>query len=83
VIGAVLAILSMLFTVMLVLVASATTGREVSEELDRIRRGERPPDDEIRREWDALIDEAQVRWQVLREHIDRYRRRKRRSSARR
>jgi uncharacterized BrkB/YihY/UPF0761 family membrane protein len=73
VVGAVLAMISALFTIMVVLVASAATGREVSEELDRIRRGERPPDDEVRREWDAVIAEARSRWQVLREQIDRHR----------
>jgi membrane protein len=62
VIGAVLAMISALFALMVVVVASAAIGREVSEELDRIGRGERPPDDEVRREWDAVIDEARSRW---------------------
>jgi uncharacterized BrkB/YihY/UPF0761 family membrane protein len=73
VIGAVLAMISSLFASMVVLVASASVAREVSEELDRIRRGERPPDDEIKQEWDALLDELRVRWQTLREQIDRRR----------
>jgi uncharacterized BrkB/YihY/UPF0761 family membrane protein len=73
VIGAVLAMISALFAFMVVLVASASVAREVSEELDRIRRGERPPDDEIKREWDALLDELRLRWQTLREQIDRHR----------
>lgn len=77
VIGAVLAMISALFAVMLVLVGSAATGREISEELGRIRRGERPPDDEIRREWDALINAARTRWETLRAQIDRYRRKQR------
>jgi uncharacterized BrkB/YihY/UPF0761 family membrane protein len=73
VIGAVLAMISALFALMLVLVASASVGREVFEELTRIRRGERPPHDEIKREWDALLDELRLRWQTLREHVDRHR----------
>ncbi len=73
VIGVVLAMISALFGVMVVLVASAAIGREVFEELDRIRRGEHPPDDEVRREWDAVIDQARSRWQTLRERIDRFR----------
>jgi uncharacterized BrkB/YihY/UPF0761 family membrane protein len=77
VIGAVLAMISALFAIMLVLVGSAATGREVSEELGRIRRGERPPDDEIKREWDALINAARTRWDALRAQNDRYRRRHR------
>jgi uncharacterized BrkB/YihY/UPF0761 family membrane protein len=73
VIGAVLAMISALFALMVVLVASAAVGREVFEELVRIGRGERPPDDEIRREWRALLDELRSRWETLREHIDRHR----------
>lgn len=74
VIGAVLAMISALFTLMLVIVASVAIGHEVSEELDRIRRGEPPPDDEVRREWDAVLDEARSRWQALREPLSRIRR---------
>ena len=73
VIGAVFAMISALFCVMLVLVASAALGREVSDELARIRAGERPPDDEIRQEWDAVISEGRSRWAVLREQLDRRR----------
>ena len=75
VIGAVLAMISALFAAMVVLVGSAAIGREVSAELDRIGRGERPPEDEVRREWDAVIDQARSRWQTLRERIDHFRRR--------
>jgi len=78
VIGAVLAMISALFALMFVVVASAAIGREVSEELDRIGRGERPPDDEVRREWDAVIDQARSRWQTLRERIEDIRRNDRR-----
>jgi membrane protein len=72
-IGAVLAMISWLFAVMLVVVASAAIGREVSEELGRIRRGERPPEDEVRREWNAAIAEARLRWRAWRTWIDRFR----------
>lgn len=75
VIGAVLAMISALFALMVVIVASATIGREVSDELERIERGERPPDDEVRREWDAVIEEARSRGQTLRDRIDHIRRR--------
>jgi hypothetical protein len=45
VIGAVFAMISALFCVMVVVVGSAAAGREVDDELDRIRRGERPAED--------------------------------------
>ena len=73
VIGAVLAMISALFGMMVVLVASAAVGEEVFEELGRIRRGERPPADEVRREWDALLDGGRSRWDTLRKQIDRRR----------
>lgn len=72
-IGAVFAMISALFGFMVALVASAALGREVVDELNRIRAGERPPDDEVRREWDALITEARSRWQTLREQTARIR----------
>ena len=72
-IGAVFAMISTLFCVMVVVVASAALGREVRDELDRIRDGQRPPEDEIRREWDAIIATARLRWQDVRERIDRRR----------
>jgi membrane protein len=73
VIGAVFAMISALFCVMVVVVAAAALGREVGDELDRIREGERPPDDAVRREWDAVIAESRSRWAILREQIDRRR----------
>jgi membrane protein len=73
VIGAVFAMISTLFCVMVVLVAAAALGREVHDELDRIRRGERPPDDDVRKEWDALVADARSRWDVAREQINRRR----------
>jgi uncharacterized BrkB/YihY/UPF0761 family membrane protein len=66
-IGAVFALISALFCVMVIVVASAAAGREVQLELERIRRGERPPDDEVRRQWHEITAEARSRWQVLRE----------------
>ena len=74
VIGAVLAIISALFCVMLVVVVSAVLGREVGDELDRIRRGERPPDHEVRRQWDNVVREARSRWRIARGRADRGRR---------
>jgi uncharacterized BrkB/YihY/UPF0761 family membrane protein len=73
VIGAVFAMISSLFCVMVVVVASAALAREVNEELTRISKGERPRDDEVRREWDAVIAETRSRWAILREQIDRRR----------
>jgi uncharacterized BrkB/YihY/UPF0761 family membrane protein len=66
VIGAVFALMSALFCVMVVLTAAAAAGREVERELDRIRRGERPADDEVRRQWDEVTARARSRWKVLR-----------------
>ena len=66
VIGAVFAMISALFCVMVVLVGSAAAGREVRDELDRIRRGERPAEDEVRRQWDEVTAEARSRWEVVR-----------------
>ena len=66
VIGAVFALISALFCVMVIVVASAAAGREVQNELDRIRRGERPAEDEVRRQWNEITAEARSRWKVLR-----------------
>jgi uncharacterized BrkB/YihY/UPF0761 family membrane protein len=77
VIGAVFAIISALFAVMVVVVGSAAAGREVRDELDRIRRGVRPAEDEVRRQWDQVIGDARSRWDTLRAQI-RERRHKRR-----
>ena len=35
--------------------------------------GRSAPDDEIKREWDALRDELRLRWKTLRDQIDRHR----------
>ena len=69
VIGAVFAIISALFAVMVVVVGSAAVGREVRDELDRIRRGERPAEDEVRHQWDQVIGDARSRWDTLRAQI--------------
>ena len=69
VIGAVFAMISALFCIMLVLVASSAAGREIHDELDRIRRGERPAEDEVRRQWDEITAEARSRWATLRGRI--------------
>jgi uncharacterized BrkB/YihY/UPF0761 family membrane protein len=78
VIGAVFAMISALFCVMVVVVASAAAGREVDAELGRIRRGERPAEDEIRRQWDEVTAEARLRMQTLRAQIEERRRRRHR-----
>src|SRR3954469_18717556 len=74
VIGAVFAMISALFCVMVVLVGSSAAGREVEIELDKIRRGEQPPEDEVRREWDMVIADAKSRWEVGRQQFDERRR---------
>jgi membrane protein len=71
VIGAVFAIISTLFCVMLVVVGSAALGREVDDELDRIRRGELPPDDDVRRQWESVLEEVRSRWSAARGRVGR------------
>jgi uncharacterized BrkB/YihY/UPF0761 family membrane protein len=66
VIGAVFAMISGFFCVMVVVVGSAAAGREVHDELDRIRRGEMPAENEVRRQWDQVTGEARSRWETLR-----------------
>ncbi|MEY9871610.1 uncharacterized BrkB/YihY/UPF0761 family membrane protein [Streptacidiphilus sp. MAP12-33] len=68
-VGAVFAMISTLFVIMLVLVACGALGREIGVELDRIRRGERPPDGEVRREWDSLRADLRQRWETARRRI--------------
>ena len=57
-VGAVFALISWLFVLMVGLVSAVAIGREVSEELDAIRRGEKPSNEQIQAEW------AQVRQQA-------------------
>lgn len=64
--GAVFAMISALFTAMLVIVASAALGREVCSELDRIRQGRRPPDDEVRRQWEGVVAQVRSHWDTAR-----------------
>lgn len=65
-VGAVFAMLSALFGAMLATVASAALGREVQDELVRIGRGERPPDHEVRLQWDTLLRQTRSRWRTTR-----------------
>ena len=76
VIGAVFAMISAFFCVMVVLVGSAAAGREVHDELERIRRGEARADDEVRRQWDEVTAEARSRWDTLRTQASERRRRR-------
>jgi membrane protein len=76
VIGAVFAMISALFCVMVAVVGSAAAGREIHDELDRIRRGERPAEDEVRRQWDEITTEARSRWDTLRQQVQERRRRR-------
>ena len=76
VIGAVFAMISALFCVMVAIVGSAAAGREIHDELDRIRRGERPAEDEVRRQWDEVTAEARSRWDTLRRQINERRHRR-------
>ena len=77
VIGAVFAMISGFFCVMVVVVGSAAAGREVHDELDRIRRGEMPAENEVRRQWDQVTGEARSRWDTLRVQIQERRKRRR------
>ena len=76
VIGAVFAMISTLFCVMVVLVGSAPAGREVHDELGRIRRGERPAEDEVQHQWDEITAQARSRWDTPREQIQERRHRR-------
>ena len=69
VIGAVFAMISVLFCTMVALVASAAAGREVHDELGRIRRGEMPAENEVRHQWAQVTGEARSRWDTLRAQI--------------
>ncbi|MFF7751424.1 hypothetical protein ACFZCP_19685 [Streptomyces sp. NPDC007971] len=73
VVGAVFAMISALFGVMLIVVGSAALGREVQDELYRIARGQRTPDDEVRRQWDDLVEQTRSRWRTVRQQVSRHR----------
>ena len=76
VIGAVFAMISALFVIMAILVGSAAAGREVHDELGRIRRGEKPADDEVQRQWAEVTAQARSRWDGLRVRVEEHRRRR-------
>lgn len=78
VVGAVFAMLSALFAAMFVIVVSAVLGREISEELARLRQGLRPSEHEVRRQWEEVLEQARSRWRTARG--DAARRRGRRGS---
>jgi membrane protein len=73
VIGATFALISWLFGAMVILVVASAIGREVSDELERIRAGERESQDAVLAEWDGarqqaeqVRDETRVRWDAWR-----------------
>ncbi|OIJ67393.1 hypothetical protein WN71_013500 [Streptomyces mangrovisoli] len=68
-IGAVFAMISALFGAMLVIVGSSALGREVLDELVRIRRGERPSQDEVRRQWENVMEQTRSRWRSARKQM--------------
>jgi membrane protein len=76
VIGAVFALISALFCLMFIIVVAAAGGREVHEELERIRRGEKPADDEVRRQWAEITDDLRSRWETARLQLAERRRRR-------
>jgi uncharacterized BrkB/YihY/UPF0761 family membrane protein len=76
VIGAVFAMISTLFCLMFIIVVAAAAGREIHEELLRIRRGEKPADDEVRRQWVEITDDLRSRSETAREQFRNRRRRR-------
>ncbi len=58
------------------LVAAAAAGREVDDELARIRRGERPAENEVQRQWNEVTAQARLRWETLRLEIQERRRKR-------
>ncbi|WP_317447844.1 YihY/virulence factor BrkB family protein [Streptomyces collinus] len=73
VVGAVFALISALFGVMLIVVGSAALGREVADELSRIAQGQRTPDDEVRRQWDSVVEQTSSRWRKVRRQVSLHR----------
>jgi uncharacterized BrkB/YihY/UPF0761 family membrane protein len=76
VIGAVFAMISAFFCIMVVLVVAAAAGREVRDELGRIRRGEKPAEDEVQRQWQEVTAQARSRWETLRAQREERRRKR-------
>ncbi|WP_280707200.1 MULTISPECIES: YhjD/YihY/BrkB family envelope integrity protein [Kitasatospora] len=70
-VGAVFAMITFLFGSMVVVVGSAVLGREMWDELERIRQGERPPDDEVRRQWAVLQSQMKEHWRTARQRTRR------------
>ncbi len=70
VIGAVFAMISALFCVMVVLVFSVAAGREINDELERIKRGETPAEDEVQRQWAEITAQAREQWEALTTRLD-------------
>ncbi|MGW5424572.1 hypothetical protein [Streptomyces sp. NPDC003943] len=64
--GAVFGMITTLFGAMLVVVASAAIGREVRDELTRIRQGHRPSQDEVSRQWNNIVEQTRSRWRRVR-----------------
>ncbi|CAG6393670.1 hypothetical protein NMG29_34550 [Streptomyces cocklensis] len=64
--GAVFGTVSALFGAMLVVVVSAVLGREIHDELTRIRTGRRPSDDQVRRQWNRVVEQTRSRWRTAR-----------------
>jgi membrane protein len=57
--------ISTLFIVMVITVGSAAAGREIHDELERIRRGEKPAEDEVQRQWAEITAQGRSRWETL------------------
>ena len=70
VIGAVFAMISALFCVMVVIVFSVAAGREINDELERIRNGETPAEDEVQRQWAEITAQALLQWEALTTRLD-------------
>ena len=66
VIGVVFAMISTLFGLMLTIVTSAAIGREIRIELDNIAAGVRPSEDEVRKQWEIVLDGFRAELQRVR-----------------
>jgi membrane protein len=64
VIGATFAIISAMFGAMFVVVVLTAIAREVADEIERVRRGERPPEDAVQQEWELLLGDLRARRDV-------------------
>ena len=76
VIGAVFALISALFCFMFILVVAAAAGREIHDELERIRQGDKPAEDEVQRQWAEITDDLRSRWDTARVQVAERRRRR-------